>query len=290
MKWPVLAVMLWSAIAIATPKPAMDEGDLFIFADGFFNNPTMLAEKSQDPTPARIGFLDDKTLVDAPYAKFVQQFDGIHLQIENDKIGWSADKQVAWVTADVVNRGSAMGGDPPPPGWFGDWSHGVILAVPSGKRFHVLAYMLRESIADKDQAAILKEGVVPPKLARKLEPGTEAVVKLFEASIGDPKAFAASVSDREDSVLFGSDRLERHLGGKQIGATLAKWNLALKVRDGVRAGLAGPTVVWIAANVDATPRGGGKPTPYQLLTIYEYAGGAWKLVHASFAFFGHKPS
>jgi len=266
---------------------ALDSHDVYAFIQQFFNAPTMMLRTGEDPTAARLGFVDEGVRVNAKFKPFVETNDGIFLQLENEVIAWSADKKVVWASADDVNRGSAMGGEPSP-GWFGDWHHGVALLVPHGKKLQVIAYVQTTTLADSDQATALKAGAAPPKLERKIGLGAETVAKQFESTIGDPTAFAATVSDRKDVVLFGSSRTDRQVGGKEVAATLAKWNLKLEVRDRVQAGLASPTVAWVAANVDAvvaTAKAGTKATPYQMFVLYEKTGDAWKVVQTTFAFF-----
>ena len=111
-------------------------------------------------------------------------------------------------------------------------------------------------------------------------------MKKFEATLGDPKALAASVSARKDVVLYGSEFAERYVGAA-AKAQLAKWNLAFKVQGGIQAGVgAAKTIAWVAANVDASSIKNPKAatTPYQLFAIYEQTGADWQLVAAHFAF------
>lgn len=124
-------------------------------------------------------------------------------------------------------------------------------------------------------------------IPKRIGAGAEDAVKVFEGSIGDPKIFAASVSDRKDAVLIGSAPGEKTVGGAKVSAKLTNWKLAFAVHDGVAAGTtASKTVAWIAANLDARPAGkpDAKPAPYRALLIYEQKAGAWKLVAARFSF------
>lgn len=138
----------------------------------------------------------------------------------------------------------------------------------------------------KDQAFLVKKGVQPDVLPKEIA-GAEDVVKVFEASLGDPKAFAATVSDRADVVLYGSELAERTVGGAKVKAKLSAWKLAFKVRDGIQAGVTkSRRVAWVAANVDATSTKKPKnpSEPYRVLALYEKTGSEWKLVQAQFSF------
>src|SRR5262249_60023024 len=110
------------------------------------------------------------------------------------------------------------------------------------------------------------------------------VAKKFEATIGDVKAFAKTVSQRNDVVLYGSELAERTVGGNEVRAQLAKWKLAFKVRDGVQAGISSSkTTAWVAANLDASKPGDKKPTPYRALLVYEkHADTGWGVVPLHF--------
>jgi hypothetical protein len=122
-------------------------------------------------------------------------------------------------------------------------------------------------------------------LTAKLEPGAKDAAALFEASVGDPRALIKTLSPRKDVVLFGSAKAERFVGAAQIGATLTRWNLGFKPRGATVAGTAGPSVAWVAANLEATSLGKtkGKPSLYRALFVYERVADAWLLVQASFS-------
>jgi hypothetical protein len=126
----------------------------------------------------------------------------------------------------------------------------------------------------------------PAALTRKIDAAAADAVKRFEATLADPKAFAASISERKDAFMFGSDKRERYLGGDKVRATLAKWALAFTVRDGIVAGTtASKTVAWIAANVDARPAAKPKAatTAYRMTAIYELHGKSWDVVALQFS-------
>ena len=108
---------------------------------------------------------------------------------------------------------------------------------------------------------------------------------LFETTIGDPKLFAATVSTRPETAMFGSEMGERYTG-RQVAKQIQSWNLIFKVRDGVRAGVSkSGKVAWVAANVNAlqNKRPNAKPIPYRMFAVYELVGTAWKLVHLQFS-------
>lgn len=154
----------------------------------------------------------------------------------------------------------------------------------SARTWHVASLFTAKAQAE----AIAGDRATPAAVPGKIDKGAEAVVRQFEATLGDPKALAASVATRKDVVLYGSERAERWVGGAAVKAQLAKWNLAFKVRDGIQAGISGgKTVVWVAANVDATSRKRpkAKPVPYRAMFLYERTkAGAWQLVQAHFSF------
>ncbi|MBL9018130.1 MAG: hypothetical protein JNL83_28345 [Myxococcales bacterium] len=147
-----------------------------------------------------------------------------------------------------------------------------------------LAWAITPPIPGSDQIQAMAEGIVPDKLTRNVA-GAEAPAMLFETTIGDPKLFAATVSTRAETAMFGSEMGERYTGG-QVARQLQSWNLIFKVRDGVRAGVSrSGKVAWVAANVDAlqNKRPKAKPIPYRMFAIYELVGKDWKLVHLQFS-------
>ena len=110
------------------------------------------------------------------------------------------------------------------------------------------------------------------------------VVELFQKSIADPKAFAATVSTRKDVVLYGTVATERFVGGTAARATLLKWGLALSVHGGIRAGVTkSKQVAWIAADVDARSATAKTSSPYRLTVVYEKTGSEWKVVQIHFS-------
>ena len=209
------------------------------------------------------------------------------LDIERPIYTVAADGSAAWVIANLDLQGPCGGG------LCGLLirAHATVLYErdATDRPWRPVAWAVELTSSAKEQAERMK---APAKLerapiARKLEPGAEAAAKLFESTVGDPKALAGTVADRKDVVLFGSETSERIEGAPQVRATIAKWNLAFKINGGLNAGItAKRNVAWVAANLDArsakAPRGAA--TPYRALFLYEQTGAAWKLVHAHFAF------
>src|SRR5258708_1433310 len=121
-------------------------------------------------------------------------------------------------------------------------------------------------------------------MAMQVDDAAKPAVELFDKTIGDPKAFAATVSSRKDVALLGTEANERFVGGDTVRATLVKWGLALTKVGGIRAGATkSKTIVWLAADVDARAKKSTKPTPYRVTAIYEKTGGDWKIVQLHFS-------
>jgi hypothetical protein len=146
-----------------------------------------------------------------------------------------------------------------------------------------LAWALTPPIPGAEQVGAMQAGIVPDKIGRSVT-GADAVAMLFETTIGDPKLFAATVSSRKETSMYGSELGERY-SGEQVKKQLQRWNLIFKVRDGVRAGVSkSGNVAWVAANVDAlqNKRPNAKAIPYRVFAIYEKTGTDWKLVQIQF--------
>jgi hypothetical protein len=110
------------------------------------------------------------------------------------------------------------------------------------------------------------------------------VVEQFRQSIADPKAFAATISARNDVVLYGTEPTERFVGGAAARATLLKWAFAWTVHGGIRAGVTkSKAVAWIAADVDARSAKSKTSSPYRLTVVYEKTGTEWKIVQIHFS-------
>ena len=117
-----------------------------------------------------------------------------------------------------------------------------------------------------------------------IEDAAKPAVELFQKTIGDPKAFAATISARKDVVLYGTEPNERFVGGAAARATLLEWGLSLTVHGGIRAGVTkSKTVAWIAADVDARSAKSKASAPYRLTVVYEKTGTEWKIVQIHFS-------
>lgn len=202
-------------------------------------------------------------------------------------VALGVDGTSAWYAGDVAHFAVCGEGRcyKEKPRSYSDWYH--VTALVEAKGVKPIVWHIGEPISGADQKRAMAKGPMLNPLAKQIDAGAEDVAKLFESTLGDPKAFAATVSDRKDVVLYGSDLLERYVGGAAVRKQLAKWNLALKVQNGIQAGVtSSKTVAWVAAHVDAVSAKNrkAKPTPYRLLVIYEKTGTAWKLVHAHFSF------
>jgi hypothetical protein len=186
-------------------------------------------------------------------------------------IGTTADGKAAWVCADIAL--TLVAGIKPQETY-------MTLLVDLGKPIQPIAVAHTEPGTDA-------EAIEYPPLAipRGIEPGAEDAATQFETTIGEPKALAATVSDRKEVVLYGSNK-EKIVGGAQVKAKLSTWGRMFKVRDGVQAGLSGnKQIAWIAANVDMTPKNTptAKPVPYRALFLYEKTTAGWMLVAAHFS-------
>lgn len=189
----------------------------------------------------------------------------------------AADSSAFWISSDI-RGGGLCGMEECKKGDKGKLMHVTALFDKAGK---AVVWHISKAVTAKEQSKAMAEGVKPRTFDKGIDKGAEEAAKLFETTIGDGKALAATVSDRKDVVLYGSDPRERFVGGAKVKAQLAKWKLVLKPTSGIQAGMVG-SVAWVAANVEAQPKKGSKakPAPYRALFIYE--GG--KLVNAHFSF------
>ena len=164
------------------------------------------------------------------------------------------------------------------------WLRATAVFEKGAAGWQPLAWSITPSIPSSSQEEAIDDKINPDKLARELG-GADDAVKVFEATIGDPKAFAGTISSRPEVVLLGSEMPERYVGAKaktQLGA----WNFAFSVRDGVRAGLSkSGNVAWIAANVDAKPakQKNARALPFRVFAVYEKIATTWKLVQLQFS-------
>lgn len=196
-------------------------------------------------------------------------------------VALSGDKKSAWITTDVeYSFPCGMEGCEK---MISPRTHvsGLVDATNHAVAWHVGVVRLA---AEKPPVKKRGKPIAPPAIKQGVDAGTEDVAKLFQTSMADPKALAKTVSDRKDAVLFGSELAERYASGAKIKATLLKWKLGFKVRDGVQAGLApSKTTAWVAANVDAAKAGEKSATPYRAFAIYDKKGSDWQLVVLHFS-------
>lgn len=164
------------------------------------------------------------------------------------------------------------------------WLRATVVFEKGAGAWQPLAWSITPSIPSSSQQDAIDDNINPDKLQRDLG-GADDAVRVFEATIGDPKQFAGTFSNRNEVLMFGSELPERYPGAK-AKKQLAAWNFAFTVRDGVRAGLSkSGNVAWVAANVDATPakQKGAKALPFRVFAVYEKIATTWKLVHLQFS-------
>jgi len=164
------------------------------------------------------------------------------------------------------------------------WLRATAAFEKSNGTWQPIAWAITPAIPGTSQQEALEGNINPDALSRSTA-GADDVAKLFEGSIGDPKKFAATFSDRKEVVMFGSELPERFVG-KQAKAQVTSWNFAFSVRDGVRAGVSkSGNLAWVAANVDAKPVKSpkAKALPFRAFALYEKAGADWKLVSLQFS-------
>jgi hypothetical protein len=201
--------------------------------------------------------------------------------LKGKAVGFSADHKAGWIAADVSMEHYciAMGCPPRDPN---PTLVSVVMVAELGRQWQPLAVAVRVPASDKDALA----GGPPTAIARTIEPGAEDLAKLFDSSLGAPAAFAATVSPRKETTLYGSGPGEKSSGGAAVSAKIVKWALAIKVHDGVAAGVtANKQLGWAFANVDVRPvkTPAAKPVPYRLTVIYERVGTAWQAVAIQFS-------
>ncbi len=188
-----------------------------------------------------------------------------------------ADDNTAWISTQL---GEHYGGETKPESWL----RAIALFEKTNGAWQPTAWSITPSIPSTSQQDAIDDGVGPDKLARDTA-GADDVVRVFEATIVDPKSFAKTFSDRKEAVLFGSELPERYVGAK-AKAQLAAWSFTFTVRDGVRAGISkSGHVAWVAANVDAKSprRPKDKPIPFRIFVLYEKIATTWKVVQMQFS-------
>lgn len=129
------------------------------------------------------------------------------------------------------------------------------------------ATSIARPVSNADAAKLSKAGALkqPAPIARVAEDAP--IAQLRAALTGDAAKLAALWSKRADVILAGTAPGELYKGGA-ARATLAKWNLALKLVGGVAWGYAAGSsdqLAWAVANVEASPAKGGATTTYRVM-------------------------
>jgi hypothetical protein len=195
----------------------------------------------------------------------------------------TSDPDTAWISTHIGEHfacSKAGCAKDAPDGWL----RATVLMERSNGQWQPTAWSITPPIVGTSQQDALDANVMPDKLGRNTT-GADAVAKQFEDTIGDPKKLAASISDRKEVVMFGSELPERFVG-KAAKQQITGWNFAFTVRDGVRAGMSkSGNVAWVAANVDARPAANkkAKALPFRVFAIYEKTGSDWKIVSVQFS-------
>ena len=267
-----LAVLLLSSLALAAPQHgALDDTGEIVMPTGV-GAPIAY-------TPRFIFKPDGYAITPTAYVDLTSE--GDPTELAHPVVSHAIDGTEVWVAADTISRticGMAECQHEGP-------SHTghVTVLFDHGRP---VAWHYAYAVTAAQQAKAVAAGTTPPAIPRRIDPGAEAVVKKFEATIGSARTLANTVSQRNDVVLFGSDARERTVGGNQVRAQLLAWKLGFKVRDGVQAGItSSKQVAWVAANLDAARPGDKKPTPYRALFIYEkHADTGWDIVQLHFSY------
>jgi hypothetical protein len=246
-----------------------------------------LPQRDPDKDNPRFMFTDDKVWWAGQRPSSVQpNFMASVVAVTKQVTGTSSDGAAAWVAAEAKGVPQDDDCTPGPCGPNKEPPYHVTGLLEKGpKGWAWVAWHSAPPVPGKEEAELKKEGVAVDPITKSTT-GAEDVVTLFEASIADPKAFAATVSDRKEVVLYGSESAERTVGGAAVKKRLVGWNLKLSVRDGIHAGVtANKALAYVAANIEATSlkKPNDKPSPYRLLAIYEKTTAGWKLVVAHFS-------
>ena len=199
-------------------------------------------------------------------------------------VATAADPDTAWISTHLGEHyaqcGKAGCAKETPDAWL----RATALFEKSNGTWQPVAWSITPAIPGTSQQEAIDQNIGPDAITRSTA-GADDVAKLFEGSIGDPKKFAATFSDRKEVVMFGSELAERYVG-KQAKSQVTAWNFAFTVRDGVRAGVSkSGNMAWVAANVDAKPVKSPKTKalPFRAFALYEKTGTDWKLVSLQFS-------
>ncbi len=194
----------------------------------------------------------------------------------------TADPDTAWVSTHLAEHYGCTSNCASVPA--DGWLRAIAVFERENGVWQPSVWSITPSIPSTSQQDALDDEIAPDKLTRDTG-GADDAVRVFEATISDPKSFAATFSDRKEAVLFGSELPERYTGAK-AKATLASWAFKFTVRDGVRAGITkSGNLAWVAANVDAkSPRHPkDKPIPFRVFVLYEKIATTWKVVQMQFS-------
>lgn len=190
-------------------------------------------------------------------------------------VAFSADGSVGWFAANLYEGATCPEG-------CADLLRKAKSDAAHAPPLHVTA------LVDGDQVAFVHFGNTGDGVGHgdaideQITDGAKPVVALFQKTIGDAKAFAATVSPRKDVLMYGTQPGERFVGGAAVRATLAKWGLSFKTAGAVVAGVAKTkTIAWVLADVDAAGKA-GKRVPYRVSVVYEKTGDDWKIVQLQF--------
>jgi ketosteroid isomerase-like protein len=165
-----------------------------------------------------------------------------------------------------------------------EWVRATVLFEKSAGEWQPTAWAITPPIPGTSQQEANEQKIVPDAFGRNTA-GADDVARQFETTLADPKAFAATFSNRKEVVMFGSELAERYVGAK-AKAQITSWGFKYNVRDGLRAGMSkSGNVAWVAANVDAVSVKHPKnpALPFRLFALYEKTGGAWKVVQLQFS-------
>jgi hypothetical protein len=199
-------------------------------------------------------------------------------------VATAADPDTAWISTHLGEHFAACGKAGCAKEAPDSWLRATALFEKSNGTWQPVAWAITPAIPGTSQQEALDQNINPDAISRNTA-GADEVAKLFEGSIGDPKKFAATFSDRKEVVMFGSELAERYVG-KQAKSQVTAWNFSFTVRDGVRAGTSkSGNVAWVAANVDAKPVKSpkAKALPFRAFALYEKTGADWKLVSLQFS-------
>lgn len=199
-------------------------------------------------------------------------------------VATAADPDTAWISTHLGSHFADCGKAGCAKQAADSWLRATALFEKSNGTWQPVAWSITPAIPGTAQQDALDQNIVPDAISRNTT-GADDVAKLFEGSIGDPKKFAATFSDRKEVVMFGSELAERYVG-KQAKSQITAWNFTFAVRDGVRAGMSkSGNVAWVAANVDAKPIKAPKTKalPFRAFALYEKTGTDWKLVSLQFS-------